>query len=120
MAKAKKEKLVSRIVVGPKGIHAIDPKTGDRYYAEIGTTVKLTARAAKAFERYLEAPGVAAAKAAVAKAEVDADAKSEADAEAAAEAEADAKAVAEAATSADDEIDDAADADEGGDSGDGS
>lgn len=78
-AKAKKEKIVTRVVVGPKGIHTVDSKTGDRYYAEIGETIKLTARAAKTFERYLEAPGVAAAKAAVAKAEVDADAGAKAE-----------------------------------------
>ena len=78
-AKAKKEKLVTRVVVGPKGIHTVDPKTGDRYYAEIGETIKLSARAAKTFERYLEAPGVASAKAAVAAAEVDADDTAEAE-----------------------------------------
>lgn len=68
-AKEKTEKLVSRVVVGPKGIHAVNPKTGERYYAEIGETISLSARSAKTFERYLEAPGVAKAKAAVKEAE---------------------------------------------------
>lgn len=73
MAKAKaKEKLVERVVIGPKGIHAHDPKSGDRIFAKVGDTVFLPARSAKKFARYLEAPEVAKAKAAVAKAEAEA------------------------------------------------
>ena len=63
MAKAKAEKLVTRVIVGPKGIWVKGELKG------IGETVKLTARTAKAFSRYLEAPGVAKAKAAVKEAE---------------------------------------------------
>ncbi len=101
MAKAKAEKLVTRVVVGPKGIHHVDPKTGERRYFDIGETIKLTAKSAKSFSRYLEAPGVAKAKAAVKAAEqADVDTgDDEPEAEAEAEAE---------------------DEDEGGDSGDGS
>lgn len=70
MAKAKaKEELVERIVVGPKPIHAHDPKTGERILAKIGDTVFLPARSAKTFARYLKAPGVAKAEAAVKAAE---------------------------------------------------
>lgn len=77
-AKAKAEKLVERIVVGPKGIHAIHHKTGERFKAEIGDTVWLSARTAKTFSRYLKDPKVAAAEAAVAEAEADAEAEGEA------------------------------------------
>lgn len=70
MAKAsKKEKLVTRVVVGPKGIHHIDPKTGERRYFDIGEPIQLSAKSAKAFARYLEAPGVTKARAAVKEAE---------------------------------------------------
>jgi len=73
MTKAKaKDGLVERIVVGPKPIHAQDPKTGERYTAQIGDTVFLTARAAKTFSRYLQAPEVAKAEAAVKVAEEEA------------------------------------------------
>ncbi len=64
-AKAKKEKLVTRVVVGPKGIWIPDGEGhGGRRLAGIGETIKLTAKSAKAFSRYLEAPNVAKAKAA--------------------------------------------------------
>lgn len=74
MAKAKAEKLVERLVVGPKGIHGIDPKTGDRRHYAVGETIKLPAKSAKKFARYLEAPGVAKAKAAAKAAEEEAEA----------------------------------------------
>ncbi len=66
MAKAKAEKLVERVIIGPKGIWVKGELKG------VGETIKLPMRSAKAFARYLEAPGVAAAKAAVAKAEAEA------------------------------------------------
>lgn len=72
MSKAKAEKLVTRVIVGPKGINIKDPQTGERRLAKVGETIKLPARSAKAFARYLEAPGVAKAKEAAAKAEADA------------------------------------------------
>ena len=74
MAKAKakgKSGLVERIVVGPKPIHAQN-EAGERYTAQIGDTVFLTARAAKTFSRYLQAPEVAKAEAAVKVAEEEA------------------------------------------------
>jgi hypothetical protein len=80
MTKAK-EKLVERIVIGPKPIHAHDPETGARIVAQIGDTVFLPARSAKAFARYLKDPKVAAAEAAVTAAEAEAEA-SEPEAEA--------------------------------------
>ena len=77
MAKAdKKVKLVKRVVVGPKGIWIKGKLHG------IGETVELPLKSAKTFACYLEAPGVAAAKAAVAKAE--SEANEDADAEKAA------------------------------------
>lgn len=75
MAKAKaagKERLVERVVVGPKTIWAQDPKTGERFEAKIGDTVKLPLRTANTFARYLAAPEVVKAEAAVKKAEADA------------------------------------------------
>lgn len=72
MAKAEasvKEALVERVVMGPKGIHCHDPKTGDRIFAKVGDTVHLPVRSARKFARYLEAPEVAKAKRKVAKAE---------------------------------------------------
>ena len=70
MTKAKaRAGLVERIVVGPKPIHALDPDTGERYRAEVGDTVFLSARTAKTFSRYLKDPGVAKAEAAVKAAE---------------------------------------------------
>ncbi len=69
-AKAKKERLVTRVVVGPKGIWIPDGEGhGGRRLAGIGETIKLTAATAKAKSRYLEAPGVASAKAAAKAAE---------------------------------------------------
>ncbi len=68
MAKAKAEKLVTRVVVGPKGIWINGPD-GGKVLAGIGETIKIPARSAKQFARYLEAPTVAKAKAAAKKAE---------------------------------------------------
>lgn len=73
MAKATKEKLVKRVIVGPKGIWVKGELKG------IGETIMLPLRSAKRFARYLEAPGVASAKAAVAKAEAEADEDAEAE-----------------------------------------
>lgn len=70
-AKAKADKLVERIVVGPKGIWVTDDE-GSKRLAGIGETIKITAKSAKAFSHYLEAPGVAKAKAVAAQAEADA------------------------------------------------
>ncbi len=70
-AKAKANKLVERVVVGPKGIWISDDEGGKRL-AGIGETIPITAKSAKAFSRYLEAPGVAKAKAAAAQAEAEA------------------------------------------------
>ncbi len=67
-AKAKAEKLVERVVVGPKGIW-VNTDDGSKRLAGIGETVKIPAKSAKAFARYLEAPGVAKAKAAAKAAE---------------------------------------------------
>ncbi len=69
----KKEKLVERVVVGPKGIHCHD-KNGERIFAKIGDTIYLPARSAKKFEQYLEIPSVAKAKAEVKAAEAEAEA----------------------------------------------
>ncbi len=63
------EAIVERVVTGPKGIHAKRDGTGERYYAEVGETVKLSLRSAKKFARYLTAPGVIAAQEEVKKAE---------------------------------------------------
>ena len=84
MAKAKKEELVERLVIA-KGIHCHNEK-GERYFAKVGDTIKLPLRSAKTFARYLEAPGVAAAKADVAAAEAKAEAKPAAEPEVKAEA----------------------------------
>lgn len=64
-------KLVTRIVTGPKPIHAFDDE-GNRKIFEVGEEVKLTPNAAKRFARYLAAPEVAAAQAKVAEAEAEA------------------------------------------------
>ncbi len=69
-AKAKKEELVERLVI-KKGIHCHNAK-GERIFAKVGDTVKLPLRSAKRFAQYLEAPGVAAAKAEVAAVEAEA------------------------------------------------
>ncbi len=66
MTKAKAEKLVTRVIVGPKGIWikgVLHP---------VGTTIRLPAKSAKAFSRYLESPNVARAKAAAFAAEEEA------------------------------------------------
>lgn len=60
---SKGEHLVERLVVGPKPIHYHDPKTGERKLGNIGDTIRLPARSAKAFSRYLISPEVAAARA---------------------------------------------------------
>ena len=73
-AKAKAPKMVTRVVTGPKGVWVDDPDsdTGSKRLAGIGETIKITAKSAKAFARYLEAPGVAKAKAAAKAAEEEA------------------------------------------------
>lgn len=68
MAKAAKEKLLERVVVGPKPIHAQD-KDGNRYVAQVGDTVYLPPHTAKTFARYLADPKVAKAQAAAKQAE---------------------------------------------------
>jgi hypothetical protein len=62
---APKEKLVTRVVVGPKAIFSSDPVTGEVRKAEIGDTVQVTERAAASFAAYLEDPKLVEAKAAV-------------------------------------------------------
>lgn len=57
-------KLVERVITHAKGIWCINDE-GKRYHAQLGDTVKLSVNAAKRFARYCEAPGLAAAKAAV-------------------------------------------------------
>lgn len=64
MAEAKKAKLVKRIVIGPKPIHAEDAK-GRRCKYEVGEEVMLTQNAANRFERYLSTPEIVEAQAKV-------------------------------------------------------
>ncbi len=75
MAKAN---LVERIVKGPKPIHGVDLKTGERKVYNVGDTIMLPAGTAIAKARYLEIPAVAEAQAAAAKAEADALAEAQA------------------------------------------
>lgn len=108
MAEAQ-EKLVERVVVGPKVVHYHHPETGERTRGEVGDTIHLPLRSAKAFARYLEAPEVAAAKAEVAEAEARANA-------ARAEAEAGVTAAEAGVAASENDDDDDDDSDAGGDS----
>ena len=62
MAKAKAAKLVTRVVTSPKGIWVPGPGGEGRIHAGEGESVQISAKSAKAFARYLEAPTVAKAK----------------------------------------------------------
>jgi len=59
------EKLVTRVVIGPKPLYTTDPDSGEPRVAQIGETVRISERTAIAFAIYLEDPKLAAAKAAV-------------------------------------------------------
>ncbi len=69
MAKAKakeapQEAPLERVVVGPKSVWGIDPKTGNRREYKVGETIFLPPHQAKSKARYLQAPEVAKALAA--------------------------------------------------------
>jgi hypothetical protein len=62
MAKAKQEKVLERVVKGPKPLHHIDPLTGLRFLAKVGDKIKVRAQQAISKAHLLIDPRVAEAE----------------------------------------------------------
>ncbi len=73
MTEAHEDGLVERVVTGPKPIWGHD-EDGRRTKYEVGSTIRLSPRAAKKFERYLGIPAVLEAEAEAAQALADVEA----------------------------------------------
>lgn len=55
-------KTFKRVVKGPKPIHHVDPKTGERFIAQPGDTIDVTPQTAVSKAAFLVDPKVAAAQ----------------------------------------------------------